>query len=204
MVCTVRQYATFIRFNHMKALYDFLPLLLFFTAFKLYGIYIATSVAIAASFIQVGWSWLKHRKVETMPVVTLGVLTVFGGLTLALHDDTFIKWKPTIVNWAFSIILFGGLFIGEKTIMEKLMGKQMRLPDHIWKKVDIAWALFFLILGALNVYVAFYYQLDQPAEVRQETWVNFKVFGILGLTLVFAIAQAVFLSRHMEIDEENS
>ncbi len=188
----------------MKALYDFLPLLLFFTAFKLYGIYVATSVAIAASFIQVGWAWLKHRKLETMPLVTLGVLTVFGGLTLALHDDTFIKWKPTIVNWAFSAILFGGLFIGEKTIMEKLMGKQMRLPDHIWKKVDIAWALFFLILGALNVYVAFYYQLDRPAEVRQETWVNFKVFGILGLTLVFAIVQAVFLSRHMEIDEENS
>ncbi len=188
----------------MKALYDFLPLLLFFSAFKIYGIYIATGVAIAASFIQVGWSWIKHRRVETMPAVTLGVLTVFGGLTLALHDDTFIKWKPTIVNWAFSVILFGGLFFGERTIMEKLMGKQMKLPDHIWKRVDIAWALFFLVLGALNVYVAFYYQLDQPAEVRQETWVNFKVFGILGITLLFAIGQALFLSHHMEIDEEQS
>lgn len=188
----------------MKALYDFFPLLLFFAAFKIYGIYVATGVAIAASFIQVGWSWLKHRRIETMHVVTLGVLIVFGGLTLALHDDTFIKWKPTIVNWAFSIILFGGLFFGEKTIMEKLMGKQMQLQEDIWKRVDIAWAVFFLILGALNVYVAFYYQADQPAEVRQETWVNFKVFGILGITLVFAVVQAIYLSRYMEIDEEQS
>jgi intracellular septation protein len=187
----------------MKALYDFFPLLLFFAAFKLYGIYTATAVAIAASFIQVGLFWIKHRRFETMHLVTLGVLTVFGGMTIAFHDDTFIKWKPTIVNWAFSAILFGGLFMGEKTIMEKLMGKQMALPNNIWKKVDIAWALFFLLLGALNIYVAFYYQPDRPPELRQETWVNFKVFGILGITLVFAVAQALFLARHMETEEKD-
>ena len=185
----------------MKFLYDFFPLLAFFITFKLYDIFVATAVVIVASFVQVGGYWLKHRRFENMHLITLSVIIVFGGLTLALQDDTFIKWKPTLVYWLLGALILGSQIIGKKTAIERMMGSKISLPSHIWARQNFSWGMFFLTLGALNVYVAFYYGLDLDEARRQEIWVNFKVFGLIGLTLVFALVQALLLSRH--ISEKN-
>lgn len=186
----------------MKFLYDLFPLLLFFAAFKLYDIYIATAVAIVASFLQVGLFWAKHRRFETMHVVTLGVIAVFGGMTLLLHDDTFIKWKPTLVYWILSALVLASQWFGKKTVIERMMSSQIALPETIWKRLNLSWGLFFAVLGAINLYVAFYYALDLDTATRQEIWVNFKVFGLLGITLVFVVVQAFFMARHMQTKPE--
>jgi intracellular septation protein len=187
----------------MKFLYDLFPLLLFFVAFRFYDIYVATAVAIAASFLQTGLFWLKHRRFETMHLITLGVIAVFGGLTLALHDDTFIKWKPTLVYWILATFLFASQWIGEKTIIERMMSAQIALPVPIWKRLNLSWGVFFAVLGAVNIYVAFFYGLDLDADTRRSIWVNFKVFGLLGLTLLFVVGQAVFMARHMQNKPED-
>ncbi len=186
----------------MKFLYDYFPLILFFVAFKVYGIYTATAVAIAASFVQVGYFWMRHRRFENMHLVTLGVITVFGGLTLILHDDTFIKWKPTIAYWVLAIVFIGSHFIGKKTLLQRMLGKQIVMPKRIWIQQNIMWAVFFIVLGGLNIYVAFYYALDQDPETRTNTWVNFKLFGTLGLTLVFIVVQALFMAKHIQQKEQ--
>ena len=116
----------------MKFLFDLFPILLFFLAYKLYDIYVATAVAIAAAFLQTGLYWLKNRKFETMHLVTLGILIVFGGLTLALHDPLFIKWKPTVVNWLFAVIFLGSRFIGERTLVERMMSHAISAPAAVW------------------------------------------------------------------------
>jgi len=182
----------------MKFLYDLFPLLLFFAAFKFYGIYAATAVAIAASFAQVGYFWFRHHRVETMHVVTLAVIAVFGGLTLLLHDDTFIKWKPTLVYWILGALVLASQWFGRKTIVERMMSAQIALPAQVWKRLNLSWGVFFAALGAVNLYVAFYYGLDLDAETRQGIWVNFKVFGLLGITLLFVVVQAFFMSKHMQ------
>lgn len=186
----------------MKFLYDYFPLILFFVAFKIYGIYTATAVAIAASFVQVGYYWMRHRRFENMHLVTLGVITVFGGLTLILHDETFIKWKPTIAYWVLAMVFIGSQFIGKKTLLQRMLGKQIAMPKRIWTQQNILWAVFFIALGGLNIYVAFYYALDQDPETRTNTWVNFKLFGTLGLTLVFIVVQALFMAKHIQQKEQ--
>ena len=182
----------------MKALYDFIPLILFFTAFKIWGIYVATVVAIVASVAQVSWFWIQHKRFETTQVVTLAVILVFGGLTLIFQDDTFVKWKPSIVNWIFATIILATQFFAKKTAIERLLGKQLSLPATVWQKVNLSWGLFFLVLGLLNVYVAFYYGLDMSYEERTDMWVNFKVFGMLGLTFLFVIVQMLFIAKYIE------
>lgn len=182
----------------MKFLYDLFPLLLFFAAFKFYGIYAATAVAIAASFAQVGYFWFRHHRVETMHVVTLAIIAVFGGLTLLLHDDTFIKWKPTLVYWILGALVLASQWFGRKTIVERMMSAQIALPAPAWKRLNLSWGIFFAALGAVNLYVAFYYGLDLDAETRQGIWVNFKVFGLLGITLLFVVGQAFFMTKHMQ------
>jgi intracellular septation protein len=188
----------------MKLLYDFFPLLLFFAAFKFFDIYVATAVAIAASFAQVGGYWLRHRRFETMHLVTLGVIAVFGGLTLLLHDDTFIKWKPTLVYWILALLTLGSRYVGRKTLIEAMLGGQVDLPGPVWRRLNLAWGIFFAALGAVNLYVAFYYGLDIDADTRREIWVNFKVFGLFGITLVFAVAQGFYMARHMPADAPDS
>lgn len=182
----------------MKFLFDVFPLLLFFAAFKLYDIYVATAVAIAASVAQVAMYWIRHRKFETMHLITLAVIGVFGGLTLILHNDNFIKWKPTILYWVFAVLVLGSHWVGQKTVMERLLGAQLKLPARAWVYYNLSWGVFFLIAGSLNLYVAFYYGLDQDEATRQATWVNFKVFGLLGLTLTFAVIQSLFLIKHLQ------
>lgn len=173
----------------MKALNDFLPILLFFIAYKMYDIYVATAVAIAAAVIQAGLFYSKHRKLEKMHLINVGFLTVFGGATLLFQNEAFIMWKPTVLNWLFALILFGSHFIGDKTLMQRLMGQAISLPKEVWSKINISWALFFIFSGALNIYVAFNYDTD--------TWVNFKLFGLMGLTILFIVAQGVYIMRHL-------
>jgi intracellular septation protein len=187
----------------MKLLYDLLPLLLFFAAFKLYDIYVATLVAIAASFVQVAGYWLKHRRFDTTQLVTLGVLVVFGGLTLALRDDTFIKWKPTLVYWILATLVLSSQWLGKRTLIERLLSNQLTLPPQVWARQNLSWGLFFLIIGALNLYVAFLFRPELDAETRQSIWVNFKVFGLLGLTVAFTLIQGALLSRYIS-DKPNN
>ena len=180
----------------MKLLFDFLPILLFFIAYKSADLYVATGVLIVATLAQAGWIWLRQRQVEKLPLITAGLVLVFGGATLILHDPVFVKWKPTVVNWLFAVAFFGSYFVGEKTLLERMMGSQLELPASVWVKLTFAWAIFFLAMGAANLFVAFTFE--------ENTWVNFKLFGMLGLTLVFVVAQAAYMSRHLKIDDTPS
>ena len=181
----------------MKLLFDFFPLILFFGAYKFYDIYLATLVAMAASLAQVVFVRIRHGKFETTHLVTLFVILIFGGMTLLFRDDMFIKWKPTIVNWIFALIVLGSQFIGKQTVLERLLGGQMQMPAAIWKKVNLSWGLFFFISGLLNVYVAFYFRPHLDEQLRTDFWVNFKVFGLLGLTLAFSIIQMMLVARYI-------
>ena len=177
----------------MKLLFDFFPIILFFIVFKLAGIYAATAVTIGATFAQIGWVWFRHRKVEPMLWMSLGVVVVFGGATLIFHNDTFIKWKPTVLYWLFAAILSGAQLLQGKNLMRALMGKQMQLPDAIWTKVNWSWVAFFALMGVLNIAIAYNFSTD--------LWVDFKLFGSLILTLVFVVGQSLLLSRHMKLDD---
>lgn len=179
----------------MKLLFDFFPILLFFIAYKTFDIYVATLVAIAASAVQVGYSWMRTRKVETMHLVTFGLIVVFGGATLLLQEEIYIKWKPTVVNWLFALTFLGSQFIGKKSIVERMMGATITLPDNIWSRLNLSWVIFFFALGLANLYVVYNFDTD--------TWVNFKLFGMMGLTFAFILVQGVYLTRHMK-DEEGS
>jgi len=177
----------------MKLLADFFPVILFFVAYQIFGIYVATAVAIAAAAVQVGYLWLRHRKVEKMQWITLGLLAVFGGMTLLLHDPLFIKWKPTVVNWLFAAAFLGSMLLRGPTLIQRMMGHAIELPAPVWGRLNLAWSIFFLLLGATNLHVAFTYS--------EELWVNFKLFGMLGLTLLFVVAQSLYLARYMHEPE---
>lgn len=188
---------------HMKLLFDFAPLLVFFVAYYAYDIYVATAASIAAAFIQIAWSWLKHRRLERMSVITLCILVFTGGLTIALHNDVFIKWKPTLVYWVFAVLILGSHYLGKKSAIQYLLDKQLTLPSAVWRRLDMSWGAFFLCLGLLNLYVAFYYAPHLDADTRRTIWVNFKVWGMLGLTFAFTVAQALLLSRHLQAPEKD-
>ncbi|MBN2701563.1 MAG: septation protein A [Methylothermaceae bacterium] len=179
----------------MKLLFDFFPIILFFAAYKLEGIYVATGVAIAATFVQVGYMWLRHRRVENMHLITLGLIVVFGGATLYFHDEEFIKWKPTVINWLFGVVFLASQFIGKKPFIQRMMAANVDLPQLVWYRLNLSWALFFLFLGAVNLFVVYTFDTD--------TWVNFKLFGMLGLTVGFVLLQAVFLARYLPEPESN-
>lgn len=174
----------------MKFLFDFFPILLFFVAYKVYGIYVATAVAIAASFAQVGFFWAKHRRFENMHLVTLALIAVLGGATLWLQDEEFIKWKPTVVNWLFGLVFLGSRFIGSAPLVKRMMSSAISLPETVWQRLNTVWGAFFIALGFVNLYVMYNFDTD--------TWVNFKLFGLMGLTLAFVLAQAFYLTRYMK------
>lgn len=176
----------------MKFLFDLFPVILFFIAFKFAGIYAATGVAIAATFAQIAWVWFKHRKVDTMLWVSLGIVTVFGGMTLIFHDETFIKWKPTVLYWAFAAGLAGGALFFRKNLIRTLLTEQMQLPEKVWDQLNWSWVGFFVFMGFANLAVAFAFNLST------DDWVNFKLFGGMGLMLVFVIGQGLLLSKYIE------
>jgi intracellular septation protein len=173
----------------MKLLFDFFPILLFFIAYKTNGIFVATTVAIGATILQVAFSWIKHRQVETMHWITLVLIIVFGGATLLLQDEMFIKWKPTVINWLFGLAFLGSQVIGKRPLVERMISNALTLPEMIWRRLNMMWAFYFLSLGCINLYVV--YNFDT------ETWVNFKLFGMLGLTLAFVVLQTIYLSRYI-------
>jgi intracellular septation protein len=174
----------------MKFLFDIFPVVLFFAAFKFYGIYVATAVAIAATFLQIGWLWLRGRKIENMLWVSLGVIVVFGGATLLLQNETFIKWKPTVLYWLFAGALGIAALAFKKNLIRAMMEAQVTLPDPVWSRLLASWIAFFAIMGVLNLAVAYNFSTD--------AWVNFKLFGGIGLMVVFVILQALMLSRYVE------
>ncbi len=177
----------------MKTLFDLFPLLLFFLAYKAYDLYVATAVAIGASFLQVGLYWMKHRRVENMHLITLVLILVFGGATLFLQDEVFIKWKPTVLNWLFGLAFLGSHFIGKRLLVQRIMGGAVSLAHPVWWRLNVAWTLFFFALGGINLLVVYNFDTD--------AWVNFKLFGIIGLTLMFIIAQTLYITRYLKPDE---
>ena len=208
----------------MKLLVDFFPIILFFISYHqanflventfigslldptkselITATIVATGIAIVASFAQVSYHWIMTRKFEKMHLFSLALITVLGGLTIMFGDPDFVKWKPTVLNWLFAGVFFISFFIGEKTLVERAMGNQIELPEAIWNRLNIAWVVFFIISGAANLYVAFYYALDMDEKTRMDTWVDFKLFGLMGLTLIFIILQAIYLTRHISEEDE--
>lgn len=201
-----------------KLLFDLFPIIVFFIAYKIGdanaeatrafmagiglpqpvgtgekpGIYLATVVAIVASFGQIAWVKLRGHRVETMMWVSLGIIALFGGATLWLHDESFIKWKPTVLYWLFASIIFGATLFG-RNVIKSMMGTQMELPDPAWGRLNASWGGFFVFMGLANLLVAFNFSTD--------AWVNFKLFGSLGLMLVFVIAQSMMLTKYLDKEE---
>ncbi|MGH8640648.1 MAG: septation protein A [Burkholderiales bacterium] len=174
----------------MKFLFDVFPLILFFIAWSLYDIFVATAVAIAATVAQVAWMWLRQRRVDGMLWVTLAIMVVFGGATLVLRDPTFIKLKPTVLYWAFASALIGFQAFAGKNLIRLLMEKSMSLPHAIWSKLNASWAAFFAVMGVLKLYIAY--------SFSEAVWVQFKVFGGIGLMLAFVVLQAFMLAPHIQ------
>jgi|SRR5690606_16275234 intracellular septation protein len=176
----------------MKILVDFFPVIAFFAAFYAGGedIFLATMAAIVASCIQIGATFALKRRVENMHLVTFLLILVLGGATLLLRDETFIKWKPTAVNWLFAVVFLGSQFVGGRPLVRRMLESSVSVPEHVWMPLNLGWVAFFLLVGVLNLYVAF--------NFSNEVWVNFKLFGILGLTMIFAVAQAAWLSRYIQ------
>jgi len=191
----------------MKFLFDLFPVILFFVAFKLADIYVATGVAIAASFAQVGWLKLRRKKVEPMLWASLAIIAVFGGATLLLQDETFIKWKPTVLYWMFGVVLASAALLFRRNLIRAMLSEQVQLPEPVWSRLNWSWIGFFVFMGAANLYVAFSFSesfcsnvLDVVAKNNCENnvWVNFKLFGGMGLMLLFVVAQALYLARHID------
>ena len=188
----------------MKFLIDFFPLLAFFIAFKIpedteQGIYLATATLIVATIIQLVVNWLIYRRFEKTHVVTFLVVLILGGATLLLHDERFIKWKPTIVFWIFAVVALASEFIGDRNLFRRFIGmvdRNIEAPDFVWTRLNLSWIIFFLVLGFLNLYVA--YNFDRAV------WVDFKVIGLTILNLVFMAGQIFYLFRYIKHTPEQA
>ena len=207
----------------MKLLFDFFPIILFFASYYqahflientfigqlidpakpdfIAATIVATGVAILASFIQVGIHWFKTHKFERMHIFSLVLITVLGSITIFLGNPAFIQWKPTVLNWLFAAVFLGSMVIGEKPIIQRMMDEHIELPENVWRTLNLSWVAFFFVSGAANLYVAFYYNISANAEARMDTWVDFKLFGLMGLTIAFVVLQAFYLSRHISEDD---
>jgi intracellular septation protein len=179
----------------MQLLFDFLPVIAFFVAYKLAGIYVATGVIIVASVLQVSAYWLWKRRVNPMHLVSAGLVLVFGGLTLLIHDKSFIMWKPTILNWLFAAAFLGSTWrrISDRPLIQRMLsaaGGELSLSDARWRSLNWLWIAFFALMGALNLYVF--------RNFDENTWVNFKAWGMLGLTFAFIIIQGFWIASQAQ------
>jgi intracellular septation protein len=179
----------------MKLLLDFLPILLFFGAFKLAGIYVATGVLMAATVVQMAITYAIERRLQTMQKATLVLILLFGSLTLLLHDERFIKWKPTVLYGAMAIALAVAMWVFRKNFLQTMLGAQLQLPTRIWTNLNIAWIGYCLFMSALNAYVALYFST--------EAWINFKLWGY-AFPLAFLIAQGLYISPHLKSGDQPS
>ncbi|WP_395755791.1 septation protein A [Edwardsiella ictaluri] len=180
----------------MKQLLDFLPLVVFFVCYKLYDIYVASGALVAATAVALVLTWLKYRRVEKMTLITFIMVAIFGTLTLVFHNDLFIKWKVTVIYTLFALALLISRVVLEKPLIQRMLGKELQLPDSVWSRTDAAWALFFLGCGLANIYVAFW--------LPQSVWVDFKVFGLTALTLVFTLLSGIYIYRNMSEEQKHS
>lgn len=180
----------------MKQFLDFLPLIVFFAFYKLYDIYVASGALIVATALALVFTWVKYRKVEKMTLITFLMVLVFGTLTLVFHNDLFIKWKVTVIYALFALALLISQWVLKKPLVQRMLGKELTLPDKVWSNLNLAWAVFFLACGLANIYVAFW--------LPQSVWVNFKVFGLTVLTLVFTLLSGIYIYRHMPEEQKNS
>ena len=178
----------------MKQFFEFIPLIIFFAVYKMVDIYAATAALMVTMGLMLAYNYFKNGKAEKMHIITFVMVLVFGGLTLVLHNDAFIKWKVTAVYALFTLALLVSQFIFKKPIIKQMLGKELSLPDNVWNNLNTAWALFFGVLGALNIYIAF--------NLPQEVWVNFKVFGLLGATLVFTVLSGIYLYKYLPVPAE--
>src|SRR3954468_19620939 len=177
----------------MKFLFDLLPVAFFFVAIQIWDIYVATAVAIAATCAQVGWLMLRKKKVEPMLWASFGIIVVFGGLTLYLRDKNFILWKPTVLYWLFGGVLAGGALFG-RNLVRSVLSEQMKLPERIWTRLNWSWVGFFAVMGVVNLYVAYNYS--------EKIWATFKLFGGMGLMLLFVIPLSLILARYMQDEQQ--
>lgn len=207
----------------MKLFYDLLPVILFFVGYHnasfvventpvgqwidlnqsevVIATIIATGIAIVASFIQVAGFWLKNKRFERLHIFSLVLISSLGGITIFFGNPAFIQWKPTLLNWVFAGAFLGSQFIGKSNLVERMMGAQIKLPEKIWLRLNLSWVAFFIFSGFANLYVAFYYAIELDEKTRMDNWVDFKLFGLMGMTLVFVVAQAFYLTRHIQEDE---
>ena len=174
----------------MKFLADLLPIILFFAVYKFAGIYAATAAAIAASVLQVMYSYFFNKKVDSMQWITLIIITLLGGATLLFHNELFIKWKPTAIEWAFALVFLISQWVGKKTLTQRLLESNLQLPQTLWHRLNLSWVIFFGLMGIVNIYVIYHFSTN--------VWVNFKLFGMLGLTAVFVIWQACYISKYLK------
>lgn len=180
----------------MQLLVDFLPIIIFFATYKFAGMYAATAAIIAVMAAQIGLQWIRHRTVNKMLLTSGALVAVFGSMTLLLRNPIFFQWKPTIVNLLFAAAFLGSRFIGEKTLTERMMGHAIQLDQAIWRQLNIMWVANFSSLAAANLYVVY--------NFSEATWVNFKLFGMLGLTLVMVLAQAAWITLKTGRQEQQS
>ena len=173
----------------MKFLFELFPVALFFVAILLWDIFVATGGAIAATFVQVGWLALRKKKIPPMLWASLAIIVVFGGLTLYLRDKTFILWKPTVLYWLFGAVLAGAA-LARRNLIRSLLSEQMSLPDPVWARLNWSWVGFFAVMGVLNLYVAY--------NFSEKVWASFKLFGGMGLMLLFVLVQSAFLAKYVE------
>jgi len=179
----------------MKQFFELIPLLIFFAVYKMVDIYAATASLMVTTGLMLAYNYLRNGKAEKMHVITFLMVLIFGGLTLILHDDLFIKWKVTVIYALFTVALLVSQFLFKKPIIKQMLSKELSMPDNIWNKLNTAWALFFAALGVLNIYIAF--------NLPQEVWVNFKVFGLLGATLAFTVLSGIYLYRYLPHTAKN-
>ncbi len=176
----------------MKFLFDLFPVILFFLAFKLYDIFVATAVAIVAAIVQIGWLWFRRRQVDKMMWINLAIIVIFGGATLISQDETFIKWKPTVLYWLIATVLLLSNLVFRKNLIQTMLEKQIVVPSFVWSRLNLSWVSFFLTMGCINLYVAF--------NFSTAIWVNFKLFGGMGLLFLFVIAQGLLLAKYIPLE----
>ncbi|WP_192456908.1 septation protein A [Musicola keenii] len=180
----------------MKQLIDFIPLVVFFVFYKLYDIYVASGALVAATAVALILSWAIYRKIEKMMLLTFIMVAIFGSLTLIFHNDQFIKWKVTIIYTLFSAALLFSQFVMKKPLIQQMLGKELVLPLQVWSRLNVSWAMFFLLCGMANIYIAFW--------LPQSIWVDFKVFGLTGMTLVFTLLCGIYIYRHLPVEQEKA
>lgn len=173
-----------------KVLLDFLPIIAFFISFKLYGIFVATGVAICVTIFQISYSLFRREKISAQTWISLIIILLMGGATILLRNEWFIKWKPSVLYFIFSFILLFSLYVLKVNVFQKLIPDTVKIRQEVYAKLSNMWAIFFALLGLLNLYVA--YNFDT------ETWVNFKMFGLLLLTFLFAFLQSFYIAKHIE------